>query len=344
MSTHTEAQPCKTKGISRARDRLHEYSVESTHVEAQQRFKAVSTFPSGIFRLVFSMTSSFIPTPQIELVVARFNEPLNWLRRVPSDIRITVYDKSESHDASESNTYFDDHAPRFNRLMLPNIGRESHTYLQHIIERLQSPASLAPLTIFCQGKPFDHAFDFHRTLRQLAHDAASIGDASVDAVARHYAQTVRAASVADERLIIEAQAVVARCGWAPLGHIADSDDPRGERLFKGWSKNEDGRVLDVAEFHRALFDSPQPDQYTFRLGAQFIVTSDCIRRRSLAFYRRALQMSVEFPDAPHCFERAWPFVFDVPNPDSVWLEGYKTAYLKPLQRPLSAPPSDAIEK
>lgn len=297
------------------------------------------------------MTSSSIAIPQIELVVARFNEPLNWLRRVPWDIRITVYDKSESPDASESKTYFDDHAPRFNRLMLPNIGRESHTYLHHIIARYQA---LAPLTIFCQGKPFDHAFDFHRTLRQLAHgdasigDAsigdASIGDASVDVVARHYAQTVRAASVADERLIVAAQAVVARCGFAPLGHIADSDDPRGERLFKGWSKNQDGRVLDVAGFHRVLFDAPQPDQYSFRLGAQFIVTSDCIRRRPLAFYQRALQMSVEFPDAPHCFERAWPFVFDVPNPDSVWLEGYKTAYLKPLQRPLAARPSDAIEK
>ena len=291
------------------------------------------------------MTSSSIPAPRIELVVARFREPLNWLKRVPSDLRITVYDKSESHDASESNAYFDDHAPRFNRLMLPNIGRESHTYLHHIITRYQTLAPStppAPLTIFCQGKPFDHAFDFHRTLRQLADgdvaiSDASMGDVAVDAVARHYAQTVRAASVADERLIREAQAVVARCGFAPLGHITDSDDPRGERLFKGWSKNQDGRNLDVAEFHRALFDAPQPEQYTFRLGAQFIVTSDCILRRPLAFYQRALQMSIEFPDAPHCFERAWPFVFDVPNPDSIWLEGYKTAYLKPLQRPQTTP-------
>ncbi|KAG1674943.1 hypothetical protein FOA52_014737 [Chlamydomonas sp. UWO 241] len=36
---------------------------------------------------------------------------------------------------------------------LPNIGREAHTYLHHIVSRY---ADLADLTIFVQGDPYDH--------------------------------------------------------------------------------------------------------------------------------------------------------------------------------------------
>lgn len=237
-------------------------------------------------------------TPQIELVVARFNEPLNWLRRVSPRIRITVYDKSGEGEPASAAT-----------IALPNIGRESHTYLHHIVNRYQT---LTPLTVFCQGKPFDHAFDFHHTLRQLA----QASDAQTSEWMEH----------ADD-------------GFRALGHVIDTDDHRGERLFATWSKNEDNRLLDVAGFYRALFDSPAPGEYVFRPGAQFIISADCIQRRPLDFYQRALQLSIEFPDAGHCFERLWPQVFDIANPDLPLLNGRKTVGLKPLRR-LAAPTDD----
>jgi hypothetical protein len=214
----------------------------------------------------------------LELAVARYNENLNWLRRVPRAFRVTVYDKSG------------DRLP--DTMALPNIGREAHTYLWHIVERYDS---LADLTIFCQGKPFDHACDFHQTLRNLAEKPTS-----------------------DEFL--------------PLGHIIDTDDAQGKRLFTRWSKNEDGHELDMHGFHRALFEEEGPEEYTFRLGAQFGASRQLIQNRSRAFYQRALQVAIDFPDAAHCFERSWPLVFGTQNPDLLWLEGRQTAYLKPIRR------------
>lgn len=215
----------------------------------------------------------------LELVVARYHEELKWLRRVPKSWRITAYDKSE--------------APEPNALSLPNVGREAHTYLWHIIQRYDS---LAALTVFCQGKPFDHAFDFHATLRALAENPDEMRD------------------------------------FAPFGHIIDTDDANGRRLFASWSKNEDGHELDMRAFHRALFGNSGPDEYTFRLGAQFGVTRSVVQSRPREFYERALQVSTDFPDAAHCFERSWPLVFGRANPDLQWLNGAKTAYLKPIRR------------
>ena len=74
----------------------------------------------------------------IELVVARYREELNWLRRVPKSVRVTIYDKSA--------------APQPGAIALPNVGREAHTYLHHIVSRYES---LSEVTVFCQGKPFD---------------------------------------------------------------------------------------------------------------------------------------------------------------------------------------------
>ena len=214
----------------------------------------------------------------LELVVARYNENLNWLRRVPKQFRVTIYDKSGAVGPDS--------------IALPNMGREAHTYLWHIVTCYDS---LAEVTVFCQGKPFDHAYDFHQTLRNLAENPTTQD-------------------------------------FLPLGHIVDTDDARGQRLFTRWSKNEDGHELDMRGFHYALFGDDGPDQYTFRLGAQFGVSCQLIQKRPRERYERALQVAMEFPDAAHCFERSWPLVFGIENPDLEWLEGRQTAYLKPIRR------------
>ena len=216
----------------------------------------------------------------LELVVAHFAEDLAWLRNIPPQIRVTVYDKSLAHRHPGAR-------------LLPNVGREAHTYLHHILARYDT---LAPLTIFCQGKPFDHVFDFRKTLREWVQKPDPIEDFQ----------------------------------W--LGHIIDTDDARGRRLFVPWSKNHDGHELDIAAFHRALFGHDGPEAYVFRLGAHFAATPKCIQRRPREFYQRALQLSVEFPDAAHCFERSWDRVFGVTGIDLKWLAGRQTVYLKPIRR------------
>jgi hypothetical protein len=104
------------------------------------------------------MTASSSP---IELVVARCEEDLRWLRRVPQEIRITVYNKGETSALPEG---FQERR-HLEVITLPNTGREAHTYLTHLTERYEA---LADIMVFCQGHPFDHAPDLHERLRGLA--------------------------------------------------------------------------------------------------------------------------------------------------------------------------------
>jgi hypothetical protein len=52
---------------------------------------------------------------------------------------------------------------------LENVGRESHTYLHHILENYDA---LAALTIFCQDNPFPHSPDFLERVNSLVCDTA----------------------------------------------------------------------------------------------------------------------------------------------------------------------------
>jgi len=79
-----------------------------------------------------------------ELVIARYNEDLSWLKKLPKSIKITIYNKGN-----------DDIEYPF--IKLPNVGRESHTYLYHIIENYDK---LADQTIFCQGDSIFHSPGF----------------------------------------------------------------------------------------------------------------------------------------------------------------------------------------
>ena len=210
-------------------------------------------------------------------MVAHYAENLNWLGNLPVTIQQTVYDKNP--DAAHAGA-----------TPLPNVGREAHTYLTHITARYDS---LSEWTVFCQGKPFDHAYDFKKRLKAWAESNGSLPNFE----------------------------------W--LGHIIDTDDANGERLFKQWSKNEDQRGLDLSGFYQALFNVPSPDLFTFALGAQFIASRGLLQQKPLSFYQHALNLSVQFPDAAHCYERSWNHVFGIDRP--LLPEGKLTAYLKPIR-------------
>lgn len=69
---------------------------------------------------------------KLEIVVSRFNEDISWT--TPYKSIVTIYNKG--------NDYIE------NAINLPNVGRESHTYLSHIIQNYDK---LAEKTVFFQG-------------------------------------------------------------------------------------------------------------------------------------------------------------------------------------------------
>ena len=88
---------------------------------------------------------------KIDIVIARYNENLDWLKDIPKNINIIVYNKG-----------LEDITCPY--IKLENIGRESHTYLYHIITNYDN---LADITIFCQGDSIFHSPDFLKLLKNV---------------------------------------------------------------------------------------------------------------------------------------------------------------------------------
>jgi hypothetical protein len=79
---------------------------------------------------------------KFQIVVARYNEDISWLLPY-KDITI-IYNKGDYHPLLS----------KFETIQLNNVGRESHTYLYHIINNYEN---LKDTTIFFQGNISDHS-------------------------------------------------------------------------------------------------------------------------------------------------------------------------------------------
>jgi hypothetical protein len=245
--------------------------------------------------------------PDIELVIARHREDLRWLKRVPRSMRATVYNKGEDGQQGEP---------------LPNIGREAHTYLHHIVRHYDD---LADVTVFCQGKPFDHVPDLHKTLRQLDAIQDSGGTASGRPIRTRRACPSSKASEGLETRLRE-------LGFLWLGFVIDRDDRTGSLLFQNWTKNTDRHPLPLDDFWKALWGEAAIEACVFYPGGNFIVTQDQVRARPRAFYEKALRLSGDLADAAHCFERVWDRVFGVNGIPEQHRNGPYPVFFKPIRR------------
>lgn len=86
--------------------------------------------------LISSLLQQNMTFDMIEIVISKYNENIDWSNNLKS--KVIIYDKSNSDN---------------NHIRLPNIGREAHTYLYHIIKNYDN---LPEYLCFLQGNPFDH--------------------------------------------------------------------------------------------------------------------------------------------------------------------------------------------
>ena len=85
----------------------------------------------------------------VEVVVAKYKEDTAWTNGLKHPY--IIYDKSND--------------PLYYSVRLPNIGREAHTFLYHIVTNYNK---LADVTVFLQGKPDDHVtFDITECISKI---------------------------------------------------------------------------------------------------------------------------------------------------------------------------------
>lgn len=92
------------------------------------------------------------------IVISRYNENVDWIMNIPERYKIYLYNKGDRNIPKsvldKVHQYCD----------LENIGKESDTYLLHMLCNVENDHSF---TVFSQGNPFDHSKDF---LNLLSHD------------------------------------------------------------------------------------------------------------------------------------------------------------------------------
>ena len=88
----------------------------------------------------------------MKFVVARYQENVDWTNGLPDCV---IYNKGPTAvPASIQHPV----------IVLPNVGREGHTYLFHIIQNYDM---LDNYTCFLQGNPFDHTPDLESRINQF---------------------------------------------------------------------------------------------------------------------------------------------------------------------------------
>ncbi len=202
----------------------------------------------------------------VELIVSHYREDLSWLQHdLPACVRrITVYHKGDD--------------PPPGAILLPNVGRESHTYLTHILRNYDR---LADITLFVQGCVADHKPSNVSLRDHLALLAAS--------AARYGVSTNLAWGVSPAFRPDSVTPPVARCGDA----------------FGAWFRRMLGEGL-------PLLRSDEP--VLWYVGGICGVRRERVLSRPRAFYERLLR-EVDWhvnPEQGHYFERAWYYIFDAP--------------------------------
>lgn len=95
-------------------------------------------------------------TNTYEIILARYNEDVNWLNKKPyNDYKVICYNKGDNNIKINNLK---------KKIQLPNVGRESHSYLYHIINNYDN---LANISIFLMGSMTDDISKKNEKLKSL---------------------------------------------------------------------------------------------------------------------------------------------------------------------------------
>ena len=207
-----------------------------------------------------------------EFVIAQYNENLDWLAPIANHTH--VYHKGKDVQPPVS--------PTFNAWdKLPNVGRESHTYLYHIINNYET---LPEITVFLQGDGreltwnlcFSNPMDYVYNLKK--------------------------------NIVCKVQQRLSN--WGRINHYG--------KWLEMLNTGEIRRAnLTLGEFFVDLFGFQPPPDFPSCPRGCFAATRDMIRRHPIDFYRKAISFVADHvnPEEGHYFERLWPTIVSL---DSDW--------------------------
>lgn len=209
--------------------------------------------------------------PTRKYVIARFNEDVSWIESLPSD-EVIVYNKGEPLN----NSYFSNNVRN-----VPNIGRESHTYLYYIVANYNN---LPDIVIFSQGSIVDHIPEQYGTspakYLELLGDSARVSE---NGLSKNFGEA-----------------------RVPL----DFNIQDATLLMEKWKVKDPTRIC-FGEWFLKHFKYDFPSEKCFvAWGSIFAMRKEHLHTRPKEFYQTLL-MEHGYLNAPilsHFLERAWFYI------------------------------------
>jgi hypothetical protein len=196
-----------------------------------------------------------------QIVISRYNENIRYLLNY-SHISI-VYNKGNN-----------DIPLNFNYINLPNIGRESHTYLYHIIKNYDN---LADKTLFIQGNIKDHKL--YPLNNYLDNKNLFVGNKSIH----------------------------------PIIFLKKNINHKGKYLNELYNKDLKKSKYTPYEWINLIgIDITHINKFEMVWGANFSISKDLIHKKPKIFYENIIKY-LEYdknPEEGHYFERAWFLIFN----------------------------------
>lgn len=208
-----------------------------------------------------------------QIVISRYNEDISWVKKISrEDIEIFIYNKGEKIE--------EEFTEDIKVLNLENIGRESHTYLHHIINNY---GNFPEKIIFTQGHPDDHVpQDFKNNFLSFFNSNLEFEYFSKDIL---------------EMKILE-----------------DGVEESGNLNGSFW-RNKHSPSSCCVTIPSEIIPDIQSKKWIFGTGAIFGVSKNLINKNSKEFYIRCLEIlgkssNVSNPPEGHAFERSWYLIFN----------------------------------
>ena len=199
---------------------------------------------------------------EYEFVIAHYNEPLEWLRSIANHCH--VYHKGNDLQPPPF--------PLYSWEKLPNVGRESHTYLYHIINNYDN---LADITVFLQG------------------DGIEMSNRNCFKNPMEYVHSAK-------RNVFCRKPPLPVTYWGKILFKSNYQ----KRVESGELRLSN---LTLGDFYERLFGGSHPKTYFQCLRGCFSATKEKLRRHPVEFYKRGISFVSDHPDPTegHYFERLW---------------------------------------
>lgn len=240
--------------------------------------------------------------PSKSIVMARYNEPIKW---VPVDWypHMYLYDKNDGENLIKDDVV-GGMASIANSVkhyeILSNVGRESHTYLVHIIQHYDT---LTDVVYFTQAEPIDHCPDYVTLINANVGKVlpfSMLGD-------RH---TIRDHNVSQyEKNFPGIQAGFHRTFKHLFYANTSKDDNEMDEKVTNDEEKEKKDFKPKVSYQEMM---RKTDRIVFTPGALFAVKKEQILKRPKAFYEHASALldKDKNPIEGHAFERMWNLIFN----------------------------------